>query len=119
MTHTDTNPDDPTSDDEERPERQCVAVAEATGERCQREPIPGAEHCHSHVDYAEFAKSVGGEPMTAATPEDAGGTPPLRHENPGSDREKMRTPTTGTGVQTPHTAKNGGSAVQKMENASK
>ena len=119
MTPTDTDTPDPTSDDEELPDHQCVEVADETGERCRNAAIPGVDRCHSHVDYADLAESVDSEPMTATAPEDGRTTPPLRHGNRGSDRDKMHAPTTGTGARSTETAKYGGSAVQKMENASK
>lgn len=34
---------------------QCVAVADATGERCGKPAIPIADRCHAHVDYADLA----------------------------------------------------------------
>ena len=70
MTHPDTDTDDPTSEGEERPERQCVAIADETGERCQNVPIPGVDRCHTHIDYAELAEAIDDEPMTATAPED-------------------------------------------------
>ena len=120
MTTPDTNTPDPTSDDEELPDHQCAEVADETGERCRNAAIPGLDRCHAHVDdYADLAEALGSGPMTATAPEDGSGSPPLRHENPGSDREKAHTPTGGTGAQFTETVKTGGSAVQKMENASK
>jgi len=69
MTAHDTT-DDPTSDDAELPDHQCVEVTEKTGERCRNAAIPGVDRCHSHVDYADLAESVDSEPMTATAPED-------------------------------------------------
>ena len=57
MTTPDTDTPDPTSDDEELPDRQCVEVATATGERCRNAAIPGVDRCHAHVDYTELAET--------------------------------------------------------------
>ena len=91
MTHPDTDTDDPTSEGEERPERQCVAIADETGERCQNVPIPGVDRCHTHIDYAELAEAIDDEPMTATAPEDGRRLVPDNQEI-----SRMKTPSSPT-----------------------
>jgi hypothetical protein len=40
------------------PARQCTAVAKQTGERCQRQPVPGAEVCVVHGGAAPQVQAV-------------------------------------------------------------
>ena len=91
MTHPDTTTPDPTSDDAELPDHQCVEVADETGERCRNAAIPGVDRCHSHVDYADLAESVDSEPMTATAPEDGRRSLPDNHEI-----SRMKTPSSPT-----------------------
>lgn len=78
MTTPDTDTPDPTSDDEELPDRQCVEVAAETGERCRNAAIPGADRCHAHVDdYTDVAEALGLEP-DRTPPRQAATTPQTR-----------------------------------------